>query len=49
MKHEYHEGEEATERFESGMSKLFKTPKEAVKDKDIPKLKTSVRKQSRTA
>jgi hypothetical protein len=44
MKHEYHEGPKALNRFEQGMSKLFRTSKESVKDKVIPKLKTSVRK-----
>lgn len=44
MKHEYHEGPKALERFEQGMSKLLRVPKESVKDKPIPKLKTSVRK-----
>jgi hypothetical protein len=44
MKHEYHEGSEALERFERGMSKLFKSSKDSVRDKPIPKLKKSVRK-----
>jgi hypothetical protein len=48
MKHEYHEGPKATKRFEEGMSKLFRTTKESVKDKTIPKLKTSVRKPRTT-
>jgi len=29
MKHEYHEGPEALERFEKGMKKLFQAPKVA--------------------
>jgi len=33
MKHDYHEGPEALERFEQGMSRLFKPPKPTEKDK----------------
>jgi len=33
MKHEYHEGPEALERFEKGMTKLFQAPKSSVKQK----------------
>ena len=44
MKHEYREGKNALERFELGMSKLFKASKDSVRDKPIPKLKKSVRK-----
>jgi hypothetical protein len=44
MKHEYHEGKDARERFERGMSKLFEASKDSVRDKPIPKLKKSVRK-----
>jgi hypothetical protein len=44
MKHEYHEGRKALERFEHGMFKLFKASKDSVRDKPIPKLKKSVRK-----
>jgi hypothetical protein len=36
MKHEYHEGPEALERFEKGMTKLFQAPK--------PKAKTAAKK-----
>jgi hypothetical protein len=43
MKHTYHEGKEALERFERGMSSLFKVPEDSVRDKPIPKLKKSVR------
>jgi hypothetical protein len=43
MKHEYHEGKKALERFERGMSKLFKASKDSVRAKPIPKLKKSVR------
>jgi hypothetical protein len=32
MKHEYHEGKGARKNFETGMSKLFRVPKEAVKE-----------------
>jgi hypothetical protein len=31
MKHEYHEGAEALERFEKGMTKLFQAPKPGTK------------------
>jgi hypothetical protein len=31
MKHEYHEGPEALERFEKGMTKLFQAPKPRAK------------------
>jgi hypothetical protein len=31
MKHEYHEGPEALERFEKGMTKLFQAPKPGAK------------------
>jgi hypothetical protein len=48
LKHEYHEGPEALERFKQGMSKLFKVPKESLKDKTIPKQKHSVRKPQAT-
>ena len=44
MKRQYHEGQDALERFERGMSKLFKAAKDSVRDKPIPKLKKSVRK-----
>lgn len=47
MKHEYHEGREALQRFERGMSKLFQASKDSVRDKPIPKLKKSVRKTQR--
>jgi hypothetical protein len=40
----YHEGPEAKKRFEEKMSKLLKTPKESLKDKQIPKQKIGVRK-----
>jgi hypothetical protein len=36
MKHEYHEGPEALERFERGMAKLFQAPKSVVKEKPKP-------------
>ena len=39
MKHEYHEGPEALQRFEQGMSRLFKAPKVSVKEKPTPKPK----------
>ena len=45
MTHEYHEGPKALDRFERGMSKLFKVSKDSVRDKPIPKLKKSVRKK----
>lgn len=44
MKHEYHEGQHALERFERGITKLFQASKDSVRDKPIPKLKKSVRK-----
>jgi hypothetical protein len=40
MKHEYHEGPKARETFDKGMTKLFQTPKEAVRqEKPKPKRK----------
>jgi hypothetical protein len=48
MKHEYHEGEEALERFEKGMTKLFQAPKPGTKPvvkKDL-KRSTKARKVS---
>ena len=36
MKHEYHEGTAALERFERGMAKLFQAPKSVVKEKPKP-------------
>jgi hypothetical protein len=48
MKAEFHEGPEALERFNKGMSKLLSVPKGAVKDKTVPKLKQSVRKARKT-
>lgn len=39
MKHEYHEGPKALERFEQGMSKLFQAPKVVVKKSPNPKRK----------
>ncbi len=39
MKHEYHEGPEALERFKAGMSRLFQASKVSVKDKPKPKPK----------
>lgn len=44
MKSEFHEGQEALDRFNKGMSKLLRTTKESVKDKPMPRLKESVRK-----
>jgi hypothetical protein len=37
MKYEYHEGEKALDNFNKGMSKLLGVPKDAVKDKTLPK------------
>jgi hypothetical protein len=37
MKHEYHEGPEALERFKAGMSRVFQAPKTVVKTKPTPK------------
>jgi hypothetical protein len=39
MKHEYHEGPKALERFEQGMTKLFQAPKNAVIEKPKPSRK----------
>jgi hypothetical protein len=36
VKREYHEGPEALERFEKGMTKLFQAPKSSVKQKPKP-------------
>lgn len=33
MKHEYREGPKAREAFDKGMSKLFRVPKDAVKER----------------
>jgi hypothetical protein len=41
MKHEYHEGPEALERFEKGMTALFHAPK----PKSKPTAKKAVRKR----
>ena len=41
MKHEYHEGPEALERFEKGMTALFRAPKPGSK----PTPKKAVRKR----
>ena len=48
MKHEYHEGEEALERFEKGMTKLFQAPKTKPKKaaKKAVKRSTKARKGS---
>jgi hypothetical protein len=49
MKHEYHEGPEALERFEKGMTKLFQAPKLGAKPaakKSTPKRSTKDRKGS---
>ena len=45
MKHEYHEGPEALERFEKGMSALFRAPTPESK----PTAKKAVRKRSTKA
>ncbi len=45
MKHEYHEGPEALERFEKGMTALFRAPKPGSK----PIAKKAVRKRSTKA
>jgi hypothetical protein len=48
MKHEYHEGLEALERFEKGMTKLFQAPKPGAKPatKKAAKRPTKARKES---
>jgi hypothetical protein len=48
MKHEYHEGPEALERFEKGMTKLFQAPKPGAKPvaKKAAKRSTKARKGS---
>jgi hypothetical protein len=43
MKHEYHEGQEALERFEKGMTALFRAPKPGPK----PTAKKAVRKPTK--
>ena len=45
MKHEYHEGPEALERFEKGMTALFRAPKPGSK----PTAKKTVSKRSTKA
>jgi len=45
MKHEYHEGPEALERFEKGMTKLFQAPKSSVKQKPKTASKRSIKAQ----
>jgi hypothetical protein len=39
MKHEYHEGPVALDRFKRGMTTLFQAKKESVKEKPTPKRK----------
>lgn len=48
MKHEYHEGPEALERFEKGMTALFRAPKPGSKPaaKKVAKRPTKARKGS---
>jgi hypothetical protein len=48
MKHEYHEGPEALDRFEKGMAKLFQAPKPGPKPvvKKAVKRPTKARKGS---
>jgi adenine deaminase len=49
MKHEYHEGQEALERFEKGMTTLFRAPKprsKATAKKAVRKRSTKAQKGS---
>jgi hypothetical protein len=47
MKHEYHEGSEAREKFDAGMAKLFKAPKTvAIPIKEAPKPKRKTKKKA---
>ena len=48
MKHEYHEGPEALERFEKGMTKLFQAKPSSVKQKIAAK-KTASKAKTRKA
>jgi hypothetical protein len=46
MKHEYHEGPQALKNFDKGMTKLFKVPKESIKEekpKPVRKRETTSR------
>jgi hypothetical protein len=45
VKHEYHEGQEALDRFEKGMTTLFRAPKPGSK----PTAKKAVRKRATKA
>ncbi|MGF7178742.1 hypothetical protein HDF11_000222 [Tunturiibacter psychrotolerans] len=45
MKHQYHEGPEALERFEKGMTKLFQAPKPAAKTASKKATKPSTKAQ----
>lgn len=40
MKHEYHEGEEARDKFEATMKQLFRAPKTIVKPPTKPERKS---------
>ena len=44
MKHEYHEGPEALEKFKRGMEALFKVPKSAVQKKKQARKPATLRK-----
>jgi hypothetical protein len=46
MKHEYHEGSTAREKFDEGMTKLFRVPKSAVTE-EKPKPKPKRKKASK--
>ncbi len=47
MKHEYHEGPKALEKFNKGMIKLFQASKDAVKEQPKPKPKAKRKKSSK--
>ena len=46
MKHEYHEGPEALDRFEKGMAKLFQMPKPTPKAEAKPEKKEEAKRPS---
>jgi hypothetical protein len=48
MKHEYHEGPEAAEKFEKALTHLFRVPKSTVKKDAKPPKKTAKSRKAST-
>jgi hypothetical protein len=48
MKHEYHEGPEAAEKFEKALTHLFRVPKSTVKKDAKPKKKEAKSRKAST-